>query len=923
MPDPKQKQKNRNADNEVFNNGQLVINEELNGNIAVGQNAPLQADQERVRHERNESYFRRMLNNSTQENLALYLKNSNKADKQGFKPVEDTKSLFTQKLPSARNDQKLGSSEDNDLKQAKKTFMNADLCTTREKSSMEAYFGKWKGGAPSVIEGKDEPDDPSLTEFIQSLEGMELSPAMFTDEYLSDHMPEMFEYARRLRLYESLKSKYPVFFDSLSQDRKAVIELRVRSAPELGKLLTKHMYLHGIKLKRVTGGFEMELRTESEDKRKRREERDRLKDEYDRQLKEFLSKRITDDGISVARSYVKTQGLYSKDEIKKTEALLQKNPQAYAEYTEEIGKALDEMKSAYAVRDELLLIQSSNLRKLDHKKPSGDALKKLKSRIIRNNKKIVLASRHAEHYQAFINLLLGNVREIPEETLIFLSRENHEDYRRLAESKINADDPSVAARRNLRKMEREDLYTGTDSPSLFKNGRKSVGPKILRFDQAVLASDNKMTLRHINDIRKNIRRIKKEHFAYLPAYAAKEIMDEQKKIIELLKSVEERRAKIKKKFNTAKEREIQAAAYERTADIYDELVKQFPKEQPDKKKLLYRAKEQAQIEQHRLLKLNSIESIQNDAERERELNTYKRHRRMEACMSVIYQPSKLAIEGAVYDHGGMHLVNTGRAFLGGTKPMYYFEDRNDPIRDEAGTITGYKKYLYKEAVDCIGRKKPERALVTEAASKLQRIVCGDYAIDAFAAADENGEVMGSFQVMIEQKDENERVNLFKWQASPDNSLSDAIKGEILREHTLDWLLCNFDTKGENFLHRKEDGHLSSFDKEASFSFINAEGAQHMSLTYRPHSNDTLYNTVFREYVNGNMELDFGPVLERAEQIRRIPDAEYMAIFEPMLRAKCRNEQSYNETRAKILVRKNNLVNEYQRFIQELRSQRGE
>lgn len=72
-----------------------------------------------------------------------------------------------------------------------------------------------------------------------------------------------------------------------------------------------------------------------------------------------------------------------------------------------------------------------------------------------------------------------------------------------------------------------------------------------------------------------------------------------------------------------------------------------------------------------------------------------------------------------------------------------------------------------------------------------------------------------------------------------------------------------------------------------------------------------------------MELDFGPVLERAEQIRRIPDAEYMAIFELMLRAKCRNEQSYNETRAKILARKNNLVNEYQRFIQELRAQRGE
>ena len=71
---------------------------------------------------------------------------------------------------------------------------------------------------------------------------------------------------------------------------------------------------------------------------------------------------------------MKTQGIYSRDEIKKTEALLKKNPQAYAEYTEEIGKALDEMKSAYAVRDELLLTQNPDLRKLDFNKPSGDAL---------------------------------------------------------------------------------------------------------------------------------------------------------------------------------------------------------------------------------------------------------------------------------------------------------------------------------------------------------------------------------------------------------------------------------------------------------------------------------------------------------------------------------------------------------------------
>lgn len=86
------------------------------------------------------------------------------------------------------------------------------------------------------------------------------------------------------------------------------------------------------------------------------------------------------------------------------------------------------------------------------------------------------------------------------------------------------------------------------------------------------------------------------------------------------------------------------------------------------------------------------------------------------------------------------------------------------------------------------------------------------------------------------------------QAHP--QLEKNVTDEILREHTLDWLLCNFDTKGEKFLMRREDGHLCSFDKEASFSKLKDEGTAHMSTDYKPHSNDTIYNTIFREYTAG-------------------------------------------------------------------------
>ena len=195
---------------------------------------------------------------------------------------------------------------------------------------------------------------------------------------------------------------------------------------------------------------------------------------------------------------------------------------------------------------------------------------------------------------------------------------------------------------------------------------------------------------------------------------------------------------------------------------------------------------------------------------------------------------------------GHELINVGRAFMGGTKPMYIFEDRQSPvIRD--GRIAGYKQYLFKEAVNCVGFYKPEGALVTEAAAKLQDILCGRYSIPAFSATDSQGRVLGSFQERIDVMQEG-RVDLFAWQANPKDNLTDQMKSEILREHALDWLLCNFDTKGENFLHRTTDISLHLIKRRLSAGLKDA-GAAKMSTDYCPHANDTLYNTFFQSSPN--------------------------------------------------------------------------
>lgn len=345
-------------------------------------------------------------------------------------------------------------------------------------------------------------------------------------------------------------------------------------------------------------------------------------------------------------------------------------------------------------------------------------------------------------------------------------------------------------------------------------------------------------------------------------------------------------------------------------------------------------KEEMQIKADKMRRELKVMGIEDEKEREREQATLSRHARFDFLKGIFRSENVLSHEDAVCtlyktDATGQEIathrfVNIGRAFFGGTKPMYIFEDRLAPIYNEEGEVTGYEQYLYKEAINCIGWDKPEGALVTEAAAKLQEKICGPYSIPA-VAVERDGKVIGSFQKKVESTREP-HIDLFQWQANPQaqEPLSEDVTSEILREHTLDWLLCNFDTKGENFLHRT-DGHLCSFDKEASFRMIKDPEAAHMSTTYKPHSNDTLYNTIFTEFAEGRQYLNLSSVITQIEKVENITDQEYLQMFDRMLTQKYGAQSDTNTKRAEIeramLARKTGLREEYRRFFTELLQRR--
>ncbi len=260
------------------------------------------------------------------------------------------------------------------------------------------------------------------------------------------------------------------------------------------------------------------------------------------------------------------------------------------------------------------------------------------------------------------------------------------------------------------------------------------------------------------------------------------------------------------------------------------------------------------------------------------------------------------------DEKGNSFENQGRIFLGGTKAMNRFVDGEG------------KEWLCKEAVTCLGTAKPMGALVTEAASRLQQIISPDTAVKAFVYRDEKGNVCGSLQERLTIP--KDAFDLFKWQTDTRQPLPDGMTSQILREHVTDWLLCNFDTKGENFLVDSE-GRLRGIDKEQAFSYLDKADTAHMSASYSPNPNTPLYNTIFQMYAKGEIDLDLGAVKPYIDAVMAIPEEDYRGLFADVVAQKAHGDKTkMKEMSDKILARRDGLQAEYERFFGELAKERG-
>lgn len=380
-------------------------------------------------------YFERMVLNSRDTNLKLQIEKDRHVESGEWKADENAKELPEQKLPAAMKSERARRTEKHKIEAAKKVFAFADECTVRERDVLGKHYAAAAKNKESGIDGYDEAEDPQLTAYVNELLKFELSDKYLTDEYLSDHIAEMFDYQKRLSEYNNLKVKYPNFFSSLPEEKLMILEEKTSVANDLKSLLDKHIELHGIRIRYDDkNNPKVEL---IKDPGESEEERNKKVDEYNADHRKFYQNNILNLALITAKQYTTGKSFRSKTVLNNILSRISEKKEAIGGNAALMDSALSEVKNALAVRDSLVDSLAKEL-SFYNRLPAGADKEKCANRIKAKNAKIRVATAHIDHYRSFINYACGYIRDISPDTLAFLKAEEKEDILEAISQRRNA-----------------------------------------------------------------------------------------------------------------------------------------------------------------------------------------------------------------------------------------------------------------------------------------------------------------------------------------------------------------------------------------------------------------------------------------------------------------------------------------------------
>lgn len=246
-----------------------------------------------------------------------------------------------------------------------------------------------------------------------------------------------------------------------------------------------------------------------------------------------------------------------------------------------------------------------------------------------------------------------------------------------------------------------------------------------------------------------------------------------------------------------------------------------------------------------------------------------------------------------------------------------------------GTMVEYidkqtgKSYYFKYAMSRYSDKylQPYKANKSECGYKIQRLVDEDTAVKCRTMT-LNGHYGSIQEVLPHARNE---YDLVAWQEGYISELPKSVIDDLMREFVTDYLLCNFDGHPKNFFTRA-DGKVVGVDKEQAFKYMDERGANIISYDYHPNEQygerEPIYNTIFRRYAKGELDIDFKPVFEKIKKIQAIDNKEYREIFRKNVEMNPNQENTSEEFLDRIVHRKDTFLTKFTTFVAKLHQERS-
>lgn len=234
-----------------------------------------------------------------------------------------------------------------------------------------------------------------------------------------------------------------------------------------------------------------------------------------------------------------------------------------------------------------------------------------------------------------------------------------------------------------------------------------------------------------------------------------------------------------------------------------------------------------------------------------------------------------------------------------------------------------RSFLYKPAEKKYTYEVEKfRGIVQNCAFQVQKMVRSDSCVPCYYVED-NG-ICGTIQPKIYVG--NNKKDYYNIQSDNDYDFSKRELKQFMEEFVVDYLLCNFDSHGKNFVC-DSSGKIFGVDKEQSFRYINESNCNFLDINCNPNSKygekETMYNYIFKRYINKSLDIDFSVIEECIKKVESVSDDRYRSIFSNYCKS-IENEfgTDSNVLLNKIVDRKRNIRENLSTFIYGLNRQRN-